>query len=120
MKVYLSKLAESKLLKLTEYLLEEWIVEVRDEFISKLTEKINQISSHPKSCSQSNNFKGLFKCVVSKQTTFYYRIHNKKQKTRNRNHNIFRFKTSTEKTKCGTKISTKRLTKTCLLLNTIG
>ena len=79
MEVYLSKLAESKLLKLTEYLLEEWNVKVRDEFINKLTEKINQISFHPKSCPQSNNFKGLFKCVVSKQTTFYYRIHIEKQ-----------------------------------------
>ena len=79
MEVYLSKLAESKLLKLTEYLIEEWNVKVRDEFINKLTEKINQISSHPKSCPQSNKFKGLFKCVASKQTTFYYRIHIKKQ-----------------------------------------
>ena len=79
MEVYLSKLAESKLLKLTEYLIEEWNVKVRDEFINKLTEKINQISSHPKSCPQSNKFKGLFKCVVLKQTTFYYRIHIKKQ-----------------------------------------
>lgn len=79
MEVYLSKLAESKLLKLTEYLLEKWDVKVRDEFINKLTEKINQISYHPKSCPHSNKFKGLFKCVVSKQTTFYYRIHIKKQ-----------------------------------------
>jgi plasmid stabilization system protein ParE len=79
MQVYLSKLAESKLLKLTEYLLEEWNVKVRDEFINKLTEKINQISYLPKSCPQSNKFNGLFKYVISKQTTFYYRIHIKKQ-----------------------------------------
>ena len=79
MKVYLSKLAESKLLKLTEHLLEEWNVKVRDKFINRLTDKLNQISSYPKSCPQSDNFKGLFKCVVSKQTTLYYRIQIEKQ-----------------------------------------
>jgi plasmid stabilization system protein ParE len=79
MEVYLSKLAESKLINLTNHLLEEWNVKVRDDFINRLTGKINQISSYPKSCPQSENFEGLFKCVVSKQTTFYYRIHIEKQ-----------------------------------------
>ena len=74
MNVYLSELAESKLLKLSDYLLNKWSVKVRDNFIKKLTNKINQISLHPESCPQSIEFKGLFKCVVTKQTTFYYRI----------------------------------------------
>tara|TARA_R110002051_G_C8483973_1_gene462105 strand:+ start:312 stop:617 length:306 start_codon:yes stop_codon:yes gene_type:complete len=74
MEVYLSELAESKLLKLSEYLLEEWNKKTRDKFIQKLTEKIDQISFQPDSCPQSSEFKGLFKCVVTKQTTFYYRI----------------------------------------------
>jgi len=77
MKVYLSKLAEIKLLKLTDYLLQEWNLKVKNDFISKLTSKINQIASHPESCPQSSTFKGLHKCVVTKQTTFYYRIHKK-------------------------------------------
>ena len=74
MQVFLSKLAEAKLLELTGYLLEEWSVRVRDEFINKLTEKVNQISDYPYSCPKSEVFTGLFKCVVSKQTTLYYRI----------------------------------------------
>lgn len=74
MKVFLSELAESKLLLLSEYLLETWNLKVRDKFISKLTDKIEQISSHPTSCSRSDEFEGLYKCVVTKQTTFYYRI----------------------------------------------
>ena len=45
MKVFLSELAESKLLKLSEYLLENWNLKTRDEFISKLTEKIKQIAA---------------------------------------------------------------------------
>ncbi len=74
MKVFLSELAETKLLKLSEYLLENWNLKTRDKFISKLTEKIKQISIQPDSCPKSTEFKNLYKCVVTKQTTFYYRI----------------------------------------------
>ncbi len=74
MKVFLSELAENKLLKLTEFLLENWSLKVRNDFVKKLTSKIGQISDQPESCSQSSEFKGLYKCVLTKQTTFYYRI----------------------------------------------
>ena len=74
MEVCLSELAENKLTQLTEYLLHEWNLKVKKNFLSKLTDKINQISSQPESCPESKQFKGLYKCVVTKQTTFYYRI----------------------------------------------
>ncbi|WP_456867463.1 type II toxin-antitoxin system RelE/ParE family toxin [Galbibacter sp. BG1] len=74
MKVFLSELAETKLLKLSEYLLENWNLKTRDEFISKLTEKIKQISIQPDSSPKSSEFENLYKCVVTKQTTFFYRI----------------------------------------------
>jgi plasmid stabilization system protein ParE len=74
MKVFLSELAESKLLKLSDYLLENWSLKTRDKFIEKLSEKIKQISIQPESCPESSEIKGLYKCVVTKQTTFYYRI----------------------------------------------
>ncbi|WP_034893358.1 type II toxin-antitoxin system RelE/ParE family toxin [Gillisia sp. Hel_I_29] len=79
MKVFLSELAESKLLELNEYLLENWSKKVRDKFIEKLSKRIQQISSQPESCPKSTDLKGLFKCVVTKQTTFYYRISNSKK-----------------------------------------
>lgn len=74
MKVFLSELAENKLLKLSDYILENWNLKIRDKFIEKLTEKIKQIYLQPESCPQSSEFKGLYKCVVTKQTTLYYRI----------------------------------------------
>ncbi|WP_442845354.1 hypothetical protein [Leeuwenhoekiella sp. H156] len=37
-------------------------------------ERIEQISINPESCPKSNEFGGIYKCVVSKQTSFYYRI----------------------------------------------
>lgn len=43
MEVFLSELAERKLLKLSEFLLETWNLKTRDKFIEKLTEKIKQI-----------------------------------------------------------------------------
>lgn len=74
MKVFISELAESKILRLSEYLLIEWNLKTRDKFISKLTNKIKQISKQPDSCPKSSEYPGLYKCVVTKQTTFYYRI----------------------------------------------
>ncbi len=74
MKVFLSGLAETKLLKLNDFLLENWNLKVRNDFFKKLTYKIDQISEQPESCPQTTEFDGLFKCVVTKQTTFYYRI----------------------------------------------
>jgi plasmid stabilization system protein ParE len=73
-KVFFSELAALKLLQLTEYLLENWSLKTRDDFVKKLTEKIQQISVQPNSCPRSSEFENLYKCVVTKQTTFYYRI----------------------------------------------
>ena len=74
MKVFLSEFAESKLLELSKYLLEEWNLKTRDKFISKLTDKLNQISNQPDSCPKSSEFSNLYKCVVTKQTTLFYRV----------------------------------------------
>lgn len=79
MKVFLSELAESKLLKLSEYLLETWNLRTRDKFISKLNEKIKQISQQPNSCPASSEFENLYQCVVTKQTTLYYRVNLEKK-----------------------------------------
>jgi plasmid stabilization system protein ParE len=43
-------------------------------FFSKLNDKIKQISHQPESCPKSSEHKNLYKCVVTKQTTFYYRV----------------------------------------------
>ncbi len=74
MQVFLSYLAEQKLITLTTYLLEHWNKKIQDEFLEKLTSKIQQITNQPQSCPRSKIINELFKCVVTKQTTFYYRI----------------------------------------------
>ncbi len=74
MEVFISELAEYKLKKLTEYLLEQWSFKVKKDFLAKLTKKIQQIQSQPESCPKSNELGGIYKCVVTKQTTFFYRV----------------------------------------------
>jgi plasmid stabilization system protein ParE len=73
-KVVLSSTAKLKLEGLLAHLKQEWSEQVKQEFIEKLDTKISQVSQYPKSCPESRVFKGLYKCVVTKQTTFYYRI----------------------------------------------
>ncbi|MCT4664769.1 MAG: type II toxin-antitoxin system RelE/ParE family toxin [Flavobacteriales bacterium] len=68
--MYLSKTAEEKLTILLEFLLTEWNQKVRNDFLNKLKAKINQISAQPESCPQSEEVKGLFKCVVQNKTHY--------------------------------------------------
>jgi len=74
MKVYLSPLAEKKTQLLLKFLETEWSTKSKDEFVSKLLNKFSQISNQPKSCPESKAFSGLYKCIVTKQTSFFYRI----------------------------------------------
>lgn len=74
MEVFLSEIAESKLSELTHYLLSKSRHKVKREFLSKLSTKISQIESQPESCPRSEEAGGIYKCVVTKQNTFYYRV----------------------------------------------
>lgn len=79
MQVFVSELAEYKLKKLTEYLLENWSYKVKQDFLTKLTAKIDQISLRPESCPKSAEYEDIYKCVITEQTTFYYRVNFKKE-----------------------------------------
>ncbi len=74
LKVFLSPLAERQLELLLDYLEFEWSVKSRSSFLEKIKKSCKMISLHPKSCLESQEFPNLFKCVVTKQTSFYYRI----------------------------------------------
>ncbi len=74
--VFLSPLTERKLIILLDYLIEKWGVNSKNKYLSKFKSAINQISTHPESCPESLEMKGLYKCVVTKQSSFYYRIRN--------------------------------------------
>ena len=74
MKVYLSPLAEYKLVKLTEYLKKEWGIASKNKFLEKLKQKFNQISLQPESSPLTEDFDFVYWSVVTEQCSLYYRI----------------------------------------------
>ena len=76
MKVFLSPIAERKIELLLEFIETEWSKSAKDKFLEKFKKSVKTVSNQPKSFPVSKSMKCLFKCVVSKQTSFYYRIIN--------------------------------------------
>ena len=77
-KVVISKTAERKLENLFEYLIEKWSVKVKEDFIEKLDSSIEIIKNQPGIFPESKKGKGLRKCVITKQSTLYYRYNSKR------------------------------------------
>lgn len=77
-KVIISKTAEKKLELLFGYLLENWSVTVKKEFIKKLDSSIAVIQNQPEIFPESKKGKGLRKCVITEQTTLYYRYNSER------------------------------------------
>jgi len=73
-KIILSKRAANKLEKLLDYLATEWSERVKQNFIKKLDKSIKFVSTFPEATEKSDLKPGLHRCVVTKQTTFYYQF----------------------------------------------
>lgn len=71
--IRLSKRAMKKLDSLLVYLEEEWSTKVKHEFVLKLDKSFKQIQKLPDSFPESEKIKGLRNCVVTKQTTVFYK-----------------------------------------------
>ena len=76
MNIFLSPLAEFKLELLIEYLHSEWGDSSKTKFLKKLKSSINRISNFPESNKKSEELGGIYKCIVSRQTSIFYRIYN--------------------------------------------
>jgi plasmid stabilization system protein ParE len=77
-KIVLSKRASRKLEKLLEYLETEWSIRIKNNFVKKLDRALQILKDKPESSPKSDRVSNLYKCVVTKQTTFYYKFDNKK------------------------------------------
>ncbi len=73
MKVTISERAEQNLDGIIQYLETEWSVRVRDKFLELLRTKIEQIKKMPQMYENSSKKKVIRRCVISKQTSLYYR-----------------------------------------------
>lgn len=71
-KVQLTKIAETQLGKLFEYLENSWPEKVKSDFSKKLDECVSRVKFNPNLFPRSFIKNGLHRCVVSKQTSFYY------------------------------------------------
>jgi plasmid stabilization system protein ParE len=77
-KVILSRTANKKLSGLFDFLVENWSPKVKSDFVKKLDNSIEIIKTQPESFPESEKKIGLRKCVVTKQTTLYYRYNSKR------------------------------------------
>jgi plasmid stabilization system protein ParE len=71
--VIISPAAQIQYLQILEYLKEEWPEKVKDEFENLVDQKINLVAQFPKSCKESRKKKGVFKAVIEKHNSFFYR-----------------------------------------------
>ena len=71
--IRLSKRAMQKLNSLLGYLEKEWSLKVKHEFVLKLDKSFKQIQNQPDIFPESSKIRGLRKCVVTKQTTVFYK-----------------------------------------------
>lgn len=71
--IRLSKKAAKSLNSLLVYLEQEWSKKSKNECILKLNQSLRQIQNLPESFPESEKIKGLRECVVTKQTTFFYK-----------------------------------------------
>jgi plasmid stabilization system protein ParE len=71
--VVLSARASGKLQRLLEYLEQEWSLQVKQDFISKLDRALEVIALFPNSFELIHRDKAVHRCVITKQTTIYYR-----------------------------------------------
>ena len=74
--IKLSKRTTKKLDELLEYLENEWLEKVKIDFIDKFDRILTIIKSNPESFQKSDLVKGLHQCVITSQTTIYYRYDN--------------------------------------------
>jgi len=71
--IRLSVRATNKLKKLLAFLETEWSVKSKKDFVVKLDACLKKIQTLPESFPESDAVKGLKKCVITKQTTLYYK-----------------------------------------------
>lgn len=72
--IIVSKIAQSKLIDIAVYIESRFSLKTRIEFINKFHKTILLLQKNPESFPKSEINKTLFKCLMSKQTTLYYKF----------------------------------------------
>jgi len=70
--IVLSKRAAKKLDKLLNYLESEWSENIKNNYIERFDQIVNQLRTLPEIGQKTELVKGLHRLVITKQTTNYY------------------------------------------------
>ena len=73
-KVIISPIAQWKIEELLAYLEQNWSVQSKENFLQVLLNAFDQVSNNSRIAPESLEVPNLYKKVVTKQTSFYYRI----------------------------------------------
>jgi plasmid stabilization system protein ParE len=73
-KVVLSQRASVKLQHVLVYLEQEWSAQIKLEFVCKLDRAVEIVSMFPNSFELVDAARGVHRCVITGQTTIYYRF----------------------------------------------
>jgi len=73
-KIIISNKAKEDTLLIFEYLEKKWSERIRRNFAIKLYNCIKTIRDNPEAFPKSNDKKTLYKCVITKQTTLFYKF----------------------------------------------
>ncbi|MCB9230698.1 MAG: type II toxin-antitoxin system RelE/ParE family toxin [Bacteroidia bacterium] len=75
-RVYLSPLAQFKLESILETIERKWGKKSKQKFLYQLSQATERISNYPELWAELKEYPGIRKCVITKQTSYFYRILN--------------------------------------------
>ena len=73
-RIVLTEKAQSSLEKLLNYLQTEWSAKVKSDFVKKLDNLLTKVQVFPEGFQYSELANGLYRCVITKQTSIYYKF----------------------------------------------
>lgn len=78
MQIEITDEAQQQLIRITDYLNEEWSSRVRDNFLDKVETAVRTISQLPFAFPEAPDLPGVRRCVAHKNTSIYYRVNSEK------------------------------------------
>lgn len=77
-KIIISDATQSKIEDLLEYLEIKWSERIRKKFATRLYQTVKIIQINPEAFPLSESNKKVHKCVITKQSTLFYKFNSKK------------------------------------------
>lgn len=77
-KIIIPDATQSKIEDLLEYLEIKWSDRIRKKFANKLYQAVKIIQNNPEAFPKSESNKKLHKCVITKQSTLFYKFNTKR------------------------------------------